>query len=227
MCLYFINTHLLSLFLRRTTRKLSNIGADKLLTKLDALLGTNPYVKHLTPVTSVQRRPPQNAAKIGWKKDAALMKNYLYLIDENGEPFPKNPWRTQLLSTARGILTDAADRLGLHHSDWRSNGRDFREHFIASIEEAYPVLANCEAHWKAIQLAQDHYPTWVKSYDRQPIEKLAGCDQKRKLEDVDDMLDERLEGKRLKLELETSTTFNKIQVSFIFGCLVRTCTTNS
>lgn len=120
-------------------------------------------------------------------------------------------------------MTDAAVRTGYHHSNWRSNGRDFREHFIASIEEAYPTLAACEAHWKAIQVAQDHYPIWIKSFWRESVEVLGkqkqggvttgDGDQKRKLEDLDGVLPV---GKRLKLELESSSTFSKIQVRYFF-----------
>lgn len=211
---------------RKTVNKLGNIGADRLLVKLDSILEKGPPLKRLPPATfRTLRAPKEDENKIGWTKDNENTKHYRYFTDEDGKPYPEKPWRQQLLSTARGILTDAAIRTGYHHSDWRSNGRDFKEHFITSIEEAFPTLAQCEAHWKAIQLAQDHYPTWVKSFWKDSIETTerrkqscncgalgAAKDRKHKLEDVDEP--DKLSIKRLKPE-PPSTTFNQIQVFFL------------
>lgn len=206
---------------RTTVKALSNIGADKFLQKLDSLIEKNPYLNRLTFPTEVQK-PPKNAEKILWKKPEKkshpIFKDYAYFMDVDGNSFPKDPYRDELLASVRAVLTDAALKTGSHHSTWRGNGRDFKEHFISTIEEMHSTLANCQGHWKAIELAHDHYFTWAKSFWRTAVDAQPQCtcqgslSRKRKTEDNDNIsLDGAPSAKHVKTE---SSTFSQIQVSF-------------
>ncbi|KAJ3566895.1 hypothetical protein NP233_g6715 [Leucocoprinus birnbaumii] len=225
---------------RSNVKMLSDIGTDKFLEKLNLLVEKNPFITRLKHPTKVEEEP-KNADKIFWKepetKSHPIFKDYSYFMDKNGTTFPKVPYREAMLASARGALTDAAIKTGSHFSTWRANGREFKEHFIASLEEAHPTLAQAQCHWKAIQVAYDHYPTWLKGFKcRVPIDQASQCScgtaasRKRKVEEVGEP--ELLSGpggsalKKVKTEASTFSKIQQKQIVNIFDTPVVTAGDN-
>lgn len=67
-------------------------------------------------------------------------------------------------------MSDSAIQAGWHARTWEKCGDKMKDLFVFGIERKYPELALCASHWKAHQIAEDHYAVWRDGFFRKPID---------------------------------------------------------
>ncbi|KXN88573.1 hypothetical protein AN958_07092 [Leucoagaricus sp. SymC.cos] len=131
-----------------------------------------PDPSHLYPLPLPPPEKPPNFRKLFWTRASwqGEKGSYTYLVTAKGKLHSEHN-RREILSTARGLWSDSAIKAGWHAKSWSNCGQMMKDLYVFGIERKYPDLTLCANHWKAHQIAYDHYEVWRDEFFRSAIDE--------------------------------------------------------